>query len=313
MFDHCPLDPISSNPISGPLLTELQKGNRLRSEGYTGRFAPSPTGPMHLGNLRTALVSWLRARLAGGKWLLRIDDLDSHRKISGAAENIQEDLRWLGLDWDGPAIFQSDREGLYESFLTDLKDKGQLYPCKCSRRELLLMSKSSQEASPYPGLCRNLNLSWISNQGRSPSWRLIVDNDLFPGCGDIILKRSDKCVAYHFATVIDEFTLGVSEVVRGSDLSDSLDKQLAITYYIGQEPLQYMHVPLYLDKNGQKLSKRNNVNGLDQLKLNGMSPYQVIAKLAFSLGLISSPDSISSKELLFELKRKGNYLDNFYN
>ena len=126
----------TSSELPDHLCEQMEEGQRLRNQGYRGRFAPSPTGPLHLGNLRTALVSWLQARLANGAWLLRVDDLDKPRNRVGAVESLQHDLHWLGLDWDGPVVFQSRRRGLYNSVLSALRRQGKLYACRCSRRML---------------------------------------------------------------------------------------------------------------------------------------------------------------------------------
>ena len=139
----------------------LQNGQRLRQQGYRGRFAPTPSGPLHLGNVRTALLSWLRARLSNGQWLLRVDDLDTPRIRPGAIESVLQDLRWLGLNWDGPLVMQSRRRGLYGSFLSTFRRQGYLYPCRCSRREL-------GGATIYPGTCSRLAQDWGLRDARLP-------------------------------------------------------------------------------------------------------------------------------------------------
>ncbi|MGL6133682.1 MAG: glutamate--tRNA ligase family protein, partial [Prochlorococcaceae cyanobacterium] len=143
-----------------------------RGRGYRGRFAPSPTGALHCGNLRTALLAWLDARLVGGEWLLRIDDLDTPRNRSGAEQSILDDLRWLGLHWDGPPLRQSERRGLYSSVLSALRRAGVLYPCRCSRRLLAHVSAPHGGWPVYPGFCRGRALRWGPEAGRLPSWRL---------------------------------------------------------------------------------------------------------------------------------------------
>ena len=152
----------------------LEAGGARRQAGRCGRYAPSPTGPLHLGNLRTALLSWLVTRLQGGEWLLRLDDLDTPRNRPGAEASILADLRWLGLTWDGPLIRQSERRGLYGSVLSSLRRAGALYPCRCSRRLLADISAPHGRSPVYPGLCRGLPPRWGLEEGRLPSWRLAL-------------------------------------------------------------------------------------------------------------------------------------------
>ena len=162
------------------LQRHLERGVALRDAGrYRGRFAPSPTGVLHLGNLQTALLSWLAARQLGGDWLLRIDDLDTPRNRSGAIEAIQMDLTWLGLNWDGPVILQSQRRGIYASWLSWLRRSGKLFACRCSRREL-----TGQPI--YPGTCRRAERGWGWKQKRLPSWRLQVPAADRFGSGDVV-------------------------------------------------------------------------------------------------------------------------------
>ena len=166
----------SSFPESLALVFE--DGNILRTQGYRGRFAPTPSGDLHLGNLRTALIAWLRARIFKGKFFLRIDDLDTLRNIEGSAKKIQDDLVWLGLNWDGPTIFQSKRTPIYRSVLAYLKRQGKLYPCICSRRSIARESISGLGGLIYSGKCRYENNSWISENNNRPSLRLKVEKDL---------------------------------------------------------------------------------------------------------------------------------------
>ena len=215
------------------LRDRFAQGLGLREQGIRGRFAPSPSGALHLGNLRTALLSWLEARRQGGSWLLRLDDLDRPRVRPGAEESILADLRWLGLKWDGPVVRQSERTGLYSSVLSALRRSGRLYPCHCSRRLLADISAPHGRPTIYPGTCRGLPPFWGEREGRWPSWRLRLpegslrwqelwappgDLEGPGGVGDGVLRRADGVVAYHLATVVDEITLGISDVVRGADL-----------------------------------------------------------------------------------------------
>ena len=275
----------------------LQKGQDLQKQGYRGRFAPTPSGPLHLGNVRTALLSWLRARLNSGQWLLRVDDLDTPRIRSGAIESVRQDLRWLGLNWDGPLLLQSRRRGLYGSFLSTLRKQGYLYPCRCSRRQL-------EGATVYPGTCRRLHQDWGLKDARLPSWRLRVVEPFATAVGDVVLRRSDGVIAYHLATSIDELALGINEVVRGQDLVSVCAAQSAVITSLGMASPRYGHVPLLCDSSGQKLSKRDHASGLKPLRDRGEAAAQVIGQLAASVGLVSPSDPISAQELLEELRNR---------
>ena len=273
----------------------LQNGQGLRQQGYRGRFAPTPSGPLHLGNVRTALLSWLRARLCNGQWLLRVDDLDTPRIRPGAIESVLQDLRWLGLNWDGPLVLQSRRRGLYGSFLSTFRRQGYLYPCRCSRRQL-------DGATIYPGTCRWLPQDWGLRDARLPAWRLRVAEPFDSVVGDVILRRADGVIAYHLATSIDELALGINEVVRGQDLVSVCSAQNAVIASLGMASPRYGHVPLLCDSSGQKLSKRDHATGLSSLRDRGEAAAQVIGQLAASLGLMSSTCASSAEELLEELR-----------
>ena len=273
----------------------LQNGQGLRQQGYRGRFAPTPSGPLHLGNVRTALLSWLRARLCNGQWLLRVDDLDTPRIRPGAIESVLQDLRWLGLNWDGPLVLQSRRRGLYGSFLSTFRRQGYLYPCRCSRRQL-------DGATIYPGTCRWLPQDWGLRDARLPAWRLRVAEPFDTVVGDVILRRADGVIAYHLATSIDDLALGINEVVRGQDLVSVCSAQNAVIASLGMASPRYGHVPLLCDSSGQKLSKRDHATGLSSLRDRGEAAAQVIGQLAASLGLMSSTCAISAEELLEELR-----------
>ena len=275
----------------------LQNGQRLRQQGYRGRFAPTPSGPLHLGNVRTALLSWLHARVNNGQWLLRVDDLDTPRIRSGAIESVLQDLRWLGLHWDGPLVLQSRRRGLYGSFLSSLRKQGYLYPCRCSRRQL-------DGASIYPGTCRRLPQDWGLRNARLPAWRLRVAEPFCAQVGDVVLRRADGVIAYHLATSIDELALGINEVVRGQDLEAVWAAQSAVITSLGMTSPRYGHVPLLCDSSGEKLSKRAHATGLSSLRDRGEASAQVIGRLATSLGLVSPATAISAEELLEELRER---------
>ena len=271
---------------------------------------------MHLGNLRTALVSWLDARSQGGQWLLRLDDLDTPRNRAGATASILDDLQWLGLTWDGPPVFQSQRRGLYASVLSALRRDGFLYPCRCSRRLLADISAPHGSLSVYPGFCRGLTPLWGPQNQRLPSWRLrlpptplvwqerLAAEGSMEGSrqvGDLVLRRADGLVAYHLATAVDELALGISDVLRGADLWSSTGAQVAVMGVLGHSPPRYGHVPLWHDLQGHRLSKREGSAGLAGLRAQGMDAPGVIGLLAASAGLVPQGSRLSGDELLQEM------------
>ncbi len=302
----------------------MDQGLALRQSGYRGRFAPSPTGPLHLGNLRTALISWLRARLERGVWLLRIDDLDLPRNRAGAEAAILADLDWLGLDWDPPLVRQSEHRGVYASVLSLLRRQGLLYPCRCSRRLLADISAPHGGLSVYPGTCRQRQPSWGPEQGRLPSWRLRIPPqellwwELALGSsggwlcrpselrvGDVMLRRADGYIAYHLATAVDELSLGINEVVRGEDLLEATAAQVAVMAALGQQPPAYWHVPLWRDGQGRRLSKREADAGVLGWRERGGDAAGLVGWLAASLGLVPVGSSLSAQELLQTLAADG--------
>jgi glutamyl-tRNA synthetase len=308
---------LSADLLPRHLRVRLARGLALRGGGYRGRYAPSPSGALHRGNLRTALLSWLEARLAGGAWLLRIDDLDTPRLVAGAELQILEDLRWLGLDWDGPLVRQSERRGLYNSVLTAWRRAGLLYPCRCSRRMLADVSAPHGALSVYPGFCRDRQHRWGPEQGRLPSWRLRLGDGALQwserlaaagdlegpaAVGDVVLRRADGFIAYHLATAFDELELGITEVVRGEDLWGSTAAQVAVMQQLGASPPRYAHVPLWRDAAGQRLSKREGSEGLAGYRHRGWDGAAVIGELASSLGLVPEAARLSAEELLQELR-----------
>ena len=275
---------------------QLEQGRLLKERsGYRGRFAPSPTGVLHFGNLQTALLSWLQARCSGGEWFLRIDDLDTPRNRPESLLRIQSDLRWLGLHWDGPPVLQSSRSGIYSSWLSFLRCSGALFACRCSRRDLA-------GASIYPGTCRAIDAGWGWQEQRLPSWRLRVP-ELNPyGSGDVVVRRADGYIAYQLATVIDELCFGITDVVRGNDLRDALPAQLSIYAALGQSSPRFWHGPLLYDVEGHKLSKREASAGLDVARSKGEDAAHVIGQLAAGLGLIPRGTRLSTEELLSEVR-----------
>ncbi|MGH2514251.1 MAG: tRNA glutamyl-Q(34) synthetase GluQRS, partial [Ktedonobacterales bacterium] len=277
-----------------------------RSAPPRGRYAPSPTGALHLGNLRTALLAWLFARAAGGTFILRIEDLDLPRIRLGAAAAMLADIRWLGLDWDegpdaggtlGPYV-QSARHDLYLAALSRLRDRDLLYPCYCTRAELAHIASAphGENATPrYPGTCRALTARQRRQReatGRQPSLRFrtpdssITFVDALAGpqsanvaedVGDFVVRRSDGIIAYQLAVVVDDALMGVTQVVRGADLLDSTARQLALYDALGfPRPREMAHVPLALDTNGARLAKRHDAAGVAALRQHGYTPARVL-------------------------------------
>lgn len=229
---------------------------------YRGRFAPSPSGLLHLGSLFTALASYLDARAAAGRWFVRIDDVDIHRTVPGAADRILASLEALGLEWDGPVVRQSQQGEAYRAALENLRARGLVYDCSCSRQDL-----AGQASAIYPGFCRNR----LPARDRPLAVRLKVDGvtiafeDLIQGpvrqnlateVGDFVLYRRDNVYAYHLATVLDDASLGVTRIVRGGDLLDSTPRQIWLQNLLQQATPAYAHVPVLNDPANQKLSKR---------------------------------------------------------
>ncbi|MFO7630352.1 MAG: tRNA glutamyl-Q(34) synthetase GluQRS [Prochlorococcaceae cyanobacterium] len=282
------------------LARQLEQALARRGRFACGRFAPSPTGALHAGNLRTALWSWLAARSRAGAWLLRLDDLDTPRNRPGAEEAIVADLTWLGLHWDGPLWRQSERLGLYGSVLSALRRGGHLYPCRCSRR--LLADISAPHGAPplYPGTCRDLPPHWGVQAGRLPSWRLRLDEVGLGQVGDVVLRRADGFVAYHLATAVDELWLGIDQVVRGHDLFAATAPQVALMGRLGAAPPAYLHVPLWRDQQGQRLAKRQGGLGLEHWRDQGLDAAAVVGVLAASAGWVPQGSRLSAAELLQE-------------
>lgn len=278
-----------------------------------GRFAPSPTGLMHLGNAATALIAWLHVRSHGGTMVLRIEDLDPGRSTREYAEAIVEDLRWLGLDWDegvgcggpyGPYV-QSERAHLYRSALAQLTAEGAVYPCYCTRRELREVAQAPHrdEGPLYPGTCRNLQESdarHLRQRKPAPSLRIrvpevdIAFDDLVAGpqsdalhltSGDFVVQRADGVAAYQLAVVVDDAQMRITHVVRGDDLLASTPRQIFLYRHFGWTPPAFAHVPLLLNHNGQRLAKRDGALTLRALKQRGMKPEQIVGYLAYRLGL----------------------------
>jgi glutamyl-tRNA synthetase len=296
-----------------------------------GRYAPSPTGDLHLGNLRTALLAWLFARCAGGQFVLRIEDLDRPRVRAGASIRMLFDLRWLGLDWDeGPDIggphapyIQSERQEIYTTYLQFLLDKDLIYPCYCSRAEIARADSAphGNEGPRYPGTCRYLTQAQRRQheaQNRRPSLRFRVDDertvsftDLLVGpvqqqvqqtIGDFIVCRSDGIFAYQFAVVVDDALMQINQVVRGVDLLQSTARQILLFEALGFPIPTFAHVPLLLDEHGKRFSKRTQSAGLEPLRATGATPAQVVGQMAADCGLVDRGEQLSAWELAQRFK-----------
>ncbi|MBB5375265.1 glutamyl-tRNA synthetase [Deinococcus metalli] len=275
----------------------------------TGRFAPSPTGAMHLGNARTALLAWLHSRAAGGRHLLRFEDLDTGRVRPWAYDVTRRDLEWLGLDWDEEHL-QSERLELYAHALSRLDT----YPCTCTRREVTEAIAASAGAPHgdepvYPGTCRDRPAHLDRSAARR--WRVpavtVCAHDTLRGwtlcqvlpaeVGDIVLRRNDGVYAYHLAVVVDDAAMGVTDVIRGEDLWPATPRQVALQDALGLPPVRYGHVPLLHDVAGQRLAKRGGAPSVREWREGGTSAGTVLALLARSLGW-DVPDDVSAAELL---------------
>lgn len=272
-----------------------------------GRYAPSPTGDLHLGNLRTAVLAWLSARSQKGRFLLRMEDLDTPRVIKGSANKILKDLEWLGLDWDGPVMYQSSRINDYEAAMAKLMRQGLVYPCFCSRKDIQLASSAPHgQTAVYSGVCRFLSSDEASDRARvkTPSYRLIVSDHLSKEVGDFIIKRADGLFAYQLAVVVDDLEQGVNEVVRGADLIDSTSRQLYLASVLSSadanrySPINYYHAPLMSDNNGLRMSKRDGSESLSSWRNAGKGPQELLAFLINSLGFNLNSEKISLLELL---------------
>lgn len=289
-----------------------------------GRFAPSPTGRMHLGNVFAAMMSWLSARSAGGRWVLRIEDLDPQRSKPEYARQLEEDLQWLGLVWDeggvdgigdnGPYL-QSERSDIYCRALEKLREKGLIYPCFCSRSDIMATQAPHQSDGRiiYAGTCRPKNMPChIEVPDRKHATRVYVPDididftdrvfgrrsvNLSRHCGDFIVRRADGAWAYQLAVVVDDILMGVNEVVRGCDLLLSSAQQIYLYYLLEHKPAAYAHVPLICNSAGLRLSKRDN--GLDMGCLRARyTSEQILGRLAYIAGIIDRYEAVGANDLV---------------
>jgi glutamyl-tRNA synthetase len=286
-----------------------------RASNADGRFAPSPTGSLHLGNLRTAFLAWLFARSVGARFLVRMEDLDRSRVRPGVEEAQLADLRALGLEWDGPVVRQSERTGLYEEAIARLDDDELLYPCYCTRAEIRAAVSAPHGISAtdrYPGTCRELTKSERAGReaaGRPPALRVraeesrvaFTDRLLGPQeyeTDDFVVRRNDGTPSYQLAVVVDDVDQGIGEVVRGADLLDSTPRQLLLARLLGLEAPRYVHVPLVLGPDGQRLAKRHGAVTLADRAALGEGLREVLGWMASSLGLVEPGEMPSPEELL---------------
>lgn len=286
-----------------------------------GRFAPSPTGSLHLGNARSALLGWLLARAQGGQFLLRLEDLDPERSKPEAARALREELAWLGLDFDGPVLVQSQRAAQYAAALERLKEAGRVYPCWCSRAEVARAAAAphaGEEGPRYPGTCAQ---GATPKPGRAPSLRFRVAPgvvrfvDLLQGpqaqdvaaeVGDFVVQRGDGVASYQLAVVVDDAASAVTTVLRGDDLLASTPRQLQLLEALGEPAPQYAHVPLLLGEDGKRLAKRDGALTLSALRAQGVQPQALVGLLArwsgLSDGAPSTPRALVER---FSLSRVG--------
>ncbi len=263
--------------------------------GYRGRFAPSPTGPLHAGSLVAALASYLDAKAHGGQWLIRIEDVDTPRCISGMDKTILNQLETLGLQSDEKPVYQSERSDLYQAALDRLIADGKVFPCSCSRKDVAeAIARANPHAKPrhgelvYPGTCRH-GMTQQLESGTQLSWRFITEDEVKQQIGDFVLKRADGCFTYQLAVVVDDALQGITHVVRGADLLDNTPRQVALQQALGYPTLQYLHTPLVLAQDGEKLSKQNGAQALDLTQ-----PMQTLDNAAQVLGLSHQTGSIQN-------------------
>ncbi len=281
-----------------------------------GRFAPTPSGRMHLGNVFAFLIAWLSAKSRGGQIVLRMEDLDTARTSAEFAALLRDDLRWLGLCWDEETAPQSQRGAVYDRYFEKLQDLHLLYPCYCTRSQLHSVNAPhlSDGTYVYAGTCRNLSAAQRAAFDRKPAWRVAVPDrvwqftDLLQGphtenlatdCGDFVVRRADDVYVYQLAVTVDDGESGITEVVRGVDLLGSSARQMYLQELFGFAHPQYGHVPLLVAPDGRRLSKRDRDLDLGVLRRR-LKPEGLIGILACSAGLLEKPIPISAGELAAE-------------
>ena len=285
-----------------------------------GRFAPTPSGRMHLGNVFAALIAWLSVRSRDGEMVLRMEDLDTQRTSAEFAEILRDDLRWLGFTWDRETPAQSQRSAVYDKYFEILREKGLLYPCYCTRSQLHSVNAPhlSDGTYVYPGTCRNLTEGERAAFRRPPAWRVVVPDrvwtvedriqgtyrcNLATECGDMVVRRADGVYVYQLAVTVDDGEAGVTEVVRGMDLLSSAPRQMYLQELFGFAHPEYAHVPMLLAPDGRRLSKRDRDLDLGILRQR-LTREALLGALAFAAGLIDQEVSVSLKELTKEFSWK---------
>ena len=279
-----------------------------------GRLAPSPTGAQHVGNARTYLIAWLAARSAGGTIALRMEDLDGPRIKKGAAEQALDDLRWLGLDWDGEPMVQSRRMAHYAAALETLKSKNLVYPCTCTRSDVAAAASAphaGDEGPAYPGTCSRRSATdvptdrpycWRFHVSDSPSFvdgfRGPVAIDLKQQGGDFVVWKTDGTPAYQLAVVVDDAAMGVTQVIRGDDLIPSTPRQILLYEALGLDPPTFVHVPLVVGTDGRRLAKRHGDTRLSTLRTVGVKPEMLVGILAWSCGWRKEMEPATPRELI---------------
>ena len=282
----------------------------------TGRFAPTPSGRLHLGNVLCAMLAYLSARSAGGRFLLRIEDVDIPRCPRSLAAACIEDLTWLGFDWDEPPLYQSERGAVYQQHLDRLTAMGRVYPCFCTRAQLhAAQAPNLGDHEPvYPGTCAHLTPEEIAARSmmRSPALRLRVPQEtvaftdghygpfaeqLARDCGDYIIRRSDGLWGYQLAVVVDDALTGVTQVVRGRDILFSTPRQIELFRALGYDIPQFFHIPLLTDSAGRRLAKRDRDLDLTALAKRH-TPQEILGMLAFACGLQEEPRPMRLEALL---------------
>ena len=295
-----------------------------------GRFAPTPSGRMHLGNVFAALIAWCSVRSQNGEMVLRMEDLDTQRTSEEFSAVLRDDLRWLGLDYDRETPAQSKRSAVYDQYFEKMQDLGLLYPCYCTRSQLHSVNAPhlSDGTYVYAGTCRNLTEEQRQAFDRKPAWRVIVPDktwvltdrvqgdyalNLATECGDMVVRRADGIYVYQLAVTVDDGEAGVTEVVRGMDLLSSAPRQMYLQKLFGFAHPEYGHVPMLLAPDGRRLSKRDRDLDLGQLRQR-ITPEALIGTLAYSSNLIDRNVPISARELAQEftwekLRKEDIYLD----
>lgn len=294
----------------------------MRERPLRCRLAPSPTGKQHLGNARTFLIAWLSCRSRNGHLILRIEDIDSPRVKPEATQQIYDDLRWLGLEWDEGPVVQTERLAIYEEYLRCLQQHELVYPCTCTRTDILAAASAphlEHEGPAYPGTCAGRTVSDAKTLDRPYAWRFRIDDapsfedgflgetfsDIRKVGGDFVVWKAANAPAYQLAVVVDDALQGITEVVRGDDLVPSTPRQILLYRAFGWEIPRFIHVPLVVGPDGGRLAKRHGEARISSFRERGMAPEKLLGWLAWSCGWLEKPEPIRAGELipLFDLRK----------